>query len=205
VTGLEWTGLVVRAARRGEPVPVIGGRTEGGRTVVVGVDGLYRWAFGGGEAEQVWRAMIAEAATWLLAAPEGARASARPVDAVTERGRPVVFRHVGEGAPLPLPIAITGDSGVRTDTLRFDPVGRAELVLPVGRYRYTLGDGGTGDLAVESYSPELVPHPATLANRQAELTPTPLRRSLRELLPLFALVVLGFSMEWISRRRLGLR
>lgn len=205
LTGMEWTGMVVRAARRGAEVPVVGGRVDGGRTVVIGVDGLYRWAFGGGEAEQAWRAMIAEAATWLLATPEGTRATARPVAAVTERGRPVIFRHVGDDAPAPLPIALTGDSGVRADTLRFDAEGRAALVLPVGRYRYAFGDGVGGELAVEPYATELVARAPTLAAREAVVAPVPLRRSLRELLPLFVLAVVGFSVEWILRRRLGLR
>lgn len=202
---LDWTGMVVRAARRGAEVPVIGGRTEGGRTVVIGVDGLYRWAFGGGDAEQAWRSMIAEAASWLLATPEGTRASARPVTAVTERGRPVVFRHLGEGAPAPLPIELTSEGAPRVDTLRFDAEGRASLVLPVGRYRYTLGDGVQGALAVEPYAAELVAHPPSLGARAADVAPAPLRRSLRDLLPLFALVVLGLGTEWILRRRLGLR
>ncbi|MCA9769624.1 MAG: hypothetical protein KC485_12465, partial [Gemmatimonadetes bacterium] len=93
----------------------------------------------------------------------------------------------------------------RVDTLRFDAEGRASLVLPVGRYRYTLGDGVQGALAVEPYAAELVAHRPSLAARTADVAPAPLRRSLRDLLPLFALVVLGLGTEWILRRRLGLR
>jgi hypothetical protein len=35
--------------------------------------------------------------------------------------------------------------------------------------------------------------------------PVPARRSLREMLPLFLLAVVGFGTEWGIRRKLGLR
>ncbi len=206
VTTGEWVALAARLARRGSEVPVIAGR-EGsrGRTVVFGVEGLHRWAFRGGEAEQAWRAMVAATASWLLATPEHGGPSARPVDPVAQRGRPLRFRWQGEGAPAPVAMEFRGDSLARTDTLRFDAEGNATVALPVGHYRYG-SDGAThGTVAVEPYSDELVPRAVTLAAREAEVTPVPARRSLRELLPLFALAVLGFVAEWMIRRRLGLR
>lgn len=206
VTTGDWVALAARLARRGSEVPVVAGR-EGsrGRTVVFGVEGLHRWAFRGGEAEQAWRAMVAATASWLLATPERSGPSARPVDPVAQRGRPLRFRWQGAGAPAPLAMEFRGDSLTRTDTLRFDAEGNAAVALPVGRYRYG-SDGAThGTVAVEPYADELVPRPVTLAAREAEVAPVPARRSLRELLPLFALAVLGFVVEWMIRRRMGLR
>lgn len=201
-----WLGATARLARRGADVPVIGGRMLGSaRVVTIGVDGLYRWAFRGGASEQVWRALIANAAAWLLATPDAAGARARPVTLVTQRGTPVRFRWSGAGAPVPIAVALDAGQGTRGDTLRFDGDGEARLALPVGRYRYTLDGGGVGTFAVEPFSDELVPAPVTLAAHEATQAPTPARRSLRDLWWLFALAVAGFGTEWLLRRRVGLR
>ena len=202
----SWIGAVARLARRGTPVPVVSGREDrGGRTVTIGADGLFRWPFHGSVADQVWRTMISDAATWLLASPSTDSMRARPVSPVTQRGRPVEFRWAGIGAPVPLPIELRGPSGVRTDTLRFDGAGEASLALGVARYHYTLAGGGSGSFAVEPYSDELVPAPITLVDHAGTAPAAAPRRSLRELLWLFAIAIAGFGTEWMLRRKLGLR
>lgn len=208
VSGGDWVALEAREARRGTPVPVVAGRSRGGRTVVLGVEGLHRWAFRGGDAEQAWRTMLAETVGWLLGAPPADAAPAVPLEPVVQRGRPLRFRYAGEGAPSPTAITFEGERGAVTDTLRFDGDGLAAVVLPVGRYRYRFGDGTAALLegvAVEPYSDELLPAAVTLTTAEAAVAPAPVRRSLRDLLPLFALAVLGFSVEWVMRRRLGMR
>ncbi len=200
----DWVAAVARQARRGAEVPVLTGTSAGGRTVRLGAQGLYRWGFRGGAAEQAWRALIAEAASWLLDAPAEDGAVASPVGAVTQRGRPVRFRATAPGL-AELPIVLTAGSVVRNDTLRFDPDGQAVLPLPPGRYRYRFLDGSGGEVAVEPYADELVPGPVGLASRAAAVAPVAPRRSLRELLPFFLVAVAGFSLEWVLRRRVGLR
>lgn len=201
-----WTGAVAKLSRRGADVPVIGGRDgPSGRVVLIGVDGLYRWGFRGGASEQVWRTMVADAASWLLATPDAAGARARVLHPVTQRGRAVRFQWTGVGAALPVAIAIDGGRAQRADTLRFDGAGEATLALPVGRYQYRLDRGGAGAFAVEPYADELVPSPVTLTERVAEARPAPARRSLRELIWLFGVVVGGFGGEWMVRRKLGMR
>lgn len=200
----DWVGLTAQQARRGTPVPIVVGRIGTGRTVVFGAEGMYQWAFRGGEAEQAWRAMIAQVTNWLLTTPDAAKAMAQPLEPVVERGRPVRFRYTGEGAPHPVGVALSQDTVTRTDTLRFDADGLALLVLPVGRFQYQLADGTRGDVMVEPWSHELVPANLTLEASSAAVTPTAVRRSLRDLLALFALAILGFTTEWILRRRLGL-
>ena len=200
----DWVGVSARQARRGDDLPVMAGTVAGGRTVRLTAQGLYRWAFRGGVAEQAWRAMIAQAATWLLDAPAEAGAPARPVEVVTQRGRPVRFRSDRPGT-AELPIEVTSADLSRTDTLRFDAGGEARLPLPPGRYRYRFAGQDAGVLAVEPYSDELVPSPVRLEAREAQVAPTAPRRSLRELLPLFLLAIAGFATEWILRRRVGLR
>lgn len=204
----SWQGMVARRARRGDATPVMVGRTDGGRTVVLSADGFYQWALRGGEAEQAWRSLVAEATSWLLATPAGGGPAGgvpavEPVTAVTEQGRPVVFRRTGGDDPT-TPITFRTDQGERIDTLTWDPNGHADVALPVGHYRYDLPDGSGGVVAVEPFAAELFPGPPRLTSRAAQIAPTPLRRSLRDLLWLAALAVLGFAAEWMIRRRLGL-
>lgn len=201
-----WVGATARLSRRGTEVSVLtGGEGASGRTVLIGADGLYRWAFRGGVSDQFWRGLIAGAASWLLAAPSVDGARAVPVSPVAERGRPVRFRWTGSTVTTPLALRIDGGSRTRRDTLRFDGSGEALLALPTGRYRYALDGGGSGSFAVEPYSVELLPSPVTLPEQAAISMPTPLSGSLREVWWLFALAVLGFVIEWSLRRRLGMR
>jgi hypothetical protein len=171
--------------------------------VVIGAAGFHAWAFRGGAAEQAWRTMLGQAAAWLLAAPPGTGALVRAVEPVTQRGRPLRFQ--AAGATAPIEITFAADSFSRTDTLRFDGDGFAETVLPAGRYTWRTPGSGSGTVAVESYSDELLVRELSLAAREAEVDPVPARRSLREMLPLFLLAVIGFSTEWGIRRKLGLR
>lgn len=201
-----WTGATAQLARRGTEVPVIGGR-EGpsGRTVTLGADGLYRWAFRGGASEQLWRGLIADATAWLLATPDSGAVTIRPVALVTQRGRPVRFRWTGTGAASPTSITLTGVTGVTSDTLRFDGSGEARLALPVGRYEYALAGGGSGTLAVEPYADELVPGAITLTERTADVGPHRTGTGAREWLALFALAVTTFLAEWLLRRHLNMK
>jgi hypothetical protein len=205
-TATGWVGAVARLARRGASLPVIAGHEDrSGRTVTIGADGLFRWTFRGGVADQVWRTMIAEAATWLLASPSGDSMRARPTSPVTQRGRAMHFRWTGGGAATPLAIRLRASSHERTDSLRFDGEGDASLALPVGRYEYSLEGGGSGTFAVEPYSDELVPGPPTLSPHSASVSRAAPRRSLRELVWLFGIAIAAFGCEWLLRRRMGLR
>jgi hypothetical protein len=77
--------------------------------------------------------------------------------------------------------------------------------LPPGEYRYRLGGGGGGVAAVETYSDELLPSAVTLPARNAG-APRPVgRTAARDWLWLFALAIAALSLEWLARRRLGLR
>jgi hypothetical protein len=201
----QWIAANVQLARRGASFPIVAGDESNGRRIVISADGFYRWAFGGGNAEQVWRSLIADALSWLLSAPEHDGAVTRPVRAVVERGQPMQFRWTGSGSPAPTEIRLTGNDSVRTDTLRYGADGIAVLPLAVGRYRYELTPGGTGEFMVEPFSAELSPSAVTLSSRAAAVNPVPPRRSLRSMWPLFAIAITGFAIEWMLRRRLGLR
>ena len=205
----DWVGLTARENRRGAERPVVVGQSSGrARRVTVAADGLWRWAFRGGSSEQVYRSWVAATASWLLAGADSARGLARPVRAIVQNGRPVVFEWVGSGAPRGLAVAwrvLAGSGSSRADTLRFDGSGRAVAWLPVGTYGYRLEGGGGGTIGVEEYSDEWLPARAALADHAGRTSPTPGRTSARDWTWLFAVAVLALAVEWLARRRLGLR
>jgi hypothetical protein len=201
----DWVALTARENRRGAERPVVLGRSSGqSRRVTVAADGLWRWAFRGGSSEQVYRSWVAATTSWLLAGADSSRGLARPVRGVVQNGRPLIFEWVAGGTPRDLAVTWSGPTD-RADTLRFDGSGRAVTWLPVGTYRYRLGGGGGGTVAVETYSDEWLPAPTVLADHPGRPSHSPGRTSARDWPWLFAVLVLALTVEWMARRRLGLR
>jgi len=202
----SWVALSAQLGRRGLQRPAVFGSQAGKvRQVTVAVDGLWRWAFRGGASEQTYRSWVAATTSWLLGGADSTQGRARPVQTVVANGRPLVFQWVGAGQPSPLPIAWSGDTAGRSDTLYFDGDARAMVWRTPGSYQYRLGSGGQGTVAVEEYSDELLPRPITLTAHEPRASRSASRSAAREWLWLFALCILGFSGEWLARRRLGLR
>jgi hypothetical protein len=202
----EWVALTAQNGRRGPAWPVITGRDAGRvREVSVLADGMWRWAFRGGAAELTYRASVAATVSWLLGGADSAQGVARPVRPVVQNGLPVVFEWVGGGTPRPTAIHWGGRPLNAPDTLRFDGSGRAAIRLPPGVYRYRLGPAGSGTVAVETYSEELLPRNSMLTARTASVRGVRTQRSSRDLPWLFLVAVLGLAGEWTARRRMGLR
>jgi hypothetical protein len=209
----DWVALYAQLGRRGSPRPAVLGRQEGRvRRVTVAADGLWRWAFRGGSSEQSYRSWVAATTSWLLGGADSARGLARTVQGVVPDGRPILFEWGGSGPPVAQGITWTrmADSGSvaaapRSDTLHFDGEGRATAWLPAGEYRYRLSSGGTGTVAVETYSDELLPRAITLTPHSGRAQRPGSRSAARDWLWLFGLCVFALAGEWIARRRLGLR
>ena len=202
----DWIALTAQNGRRGAERPVVAGReTRTRREMTIAVDGLWRWAFRGGSSEQAYRSFVAGSVSWLLGGADSATGRARPVRSVVANGRPVVFEWLGVNRPTPMEIVWSGDGSERRDTLRFDGAGKAESWLPVGSYQYRLEGGGAGTVAVEEYSDEWLPRPVVLENREAATLAASGSTRARGWVWLFGLAVLGLGVEWLGRRRLGLR
>ncbi|HEV8197119.1 MAG TPA: hypothetical protein VGP87_10795 [Gemmatimonadales bacterium] len=202
----DWTGLTAQASRRGTVRPVMLGHDSAGiRRVIMGVDGLWRWAFRGGSSEQGYRGLVSSSLAWLLGGADSSAGRARLLHEVVQRGRPVIFEWNGSGPPAATPVSLSADSAARSDTLVFDGAGRAELILPPGTWHYRLTGGGQGTFAVETYSDEWLPTPRTLAARDGADRSVAGRNPVRSWLWLFGLGVVAFAGEWLARRRLGLR
>lgn len=201
-----WTAMEAQESRRGAHRPVITGVDQGRmRRITVAADGLWRWAFRGGSSEQAYRSWAAATTSWLLGGADSARGTALPVRPVVQNGRPLLFDWKAPGPPRDVIVGWTGTDGIRSDTLRFDGAGRALAWLPPGSYRYRLSEGGAGTVAVESYSDELLPRPATLTARDARLAQANTRSAARDWLWLFGIAVAALALEWLLRRRMGLR
>ncbi len=202
----DWIGLTAQSSRRGTVRPVLLGRDSARvRRMVTGIDGLWRWTFRGGSSEQGYRSLVASATSWLLGGADSLTGKARLQREVVQRGRPAVFDWNGGGRPEAIPVEWIGGTGPRKDTLVFDGAGKAEVLLSPGVWRYRLGGGGEGTLAVEEYSDEWLPSRATLAERPGAANLSGARFPLRSWVWLFGLAVAAFAGEWFARRRMGLR
>jgi hypothetical protein len=201
-----WVGLGAQLARRGMVRPVlVGAELRGHRIVTTAADGLWRWAFRGGSSEQSYRAMVAGTLSWLLGGVDSLAGPAQPLRAVVPNGRPVVFVWTGRSPMSPLPISLAGEGGGRRDTLRFDGAGQAPLWLPPGRYRYALEGGGAGAIAVDQWSEEWLPKTPVLKEQAGEDVRMAGITSTRQWIALFGVLLLALAIEWVARRRLGLR
>lgn len=199
--------LSARLARRGTARPIV--RLEqrvDGREAVIGAAGLWRWAFRGGASEEAYRSLIAALVDWLLG--EGGRGTRERVvleSPEVPNGVPVRWRWNSSGDPHPVAVTMRSPDSTRTDTLRFDDTGRAELLLPPGVYRYTLSGGPEqGVVAVETYSDEWLPRAATLHAQIGEPTVRVGSNALRDRWWLFVLAIVALATEWALRRRQGL-
>jgi hypothetical protein len=200
------TVLTARLARRGAPRPVVTlDQRDGRRRATVAAAGLWRWAFRGGAAEEAYRGLVAALTDWLLGGGEGRTERAVPVALEVPNGVALAWRWTGAGEPRPLAIELLDGSGLRRDTLRFDAAGRAELRLPPGDYRYSLGSPSErGVVVVEQYSDEWRPAAPGLAAQSGTLAGRLARIGLRDRWWLFAIAIAAFAAEWAWRRRQGL-
>jgi len=199
--------LVARLARRGPARPILTLEERNGqRIATVRAAGLWRWAFRGGAAQEAYRSVVAALVDWLLKERgAGNRERAVPVTLETPNGLPTVWRWTSPDSARPVAVTLRSGDTTRTDTLRFDGAGRAELLLPPAIYRYALSGGPEqGVLAVETYSDEWLPHAPALSGQPGEATTRVASTGLRDRWWLFFLAIAALAAEWALRRRQGL-
>jgi len=204
----QWQGLVThRAGARGDRRTALIGWDEPRRVAVLGAGGLWRWRFSGGIREDAYNAFFGALYDWLAAGRSDRRA-ALPEAGSIRAGVPLRWRR-GAAADSVVPVTLRrrGATGrVQAVTLRFaDGVEIAESpAMAPGIYDAEL-PGGTALLAVNA-SRELVPQRSSVRSGQVGGAPAegepPL---LRELGWLYALAIAALCVEWLLRRRAGLR
>ena len=199
--------LAARLARRGAARPIITLEERNGqRIATVTAAGLWRWAFRGGAAEEGYRSVVAALVDWLLGQRgAGRRERAAPVALESPNGVPIVWHWTSPDSARALAITLRSNDATRTDTLRFDPAGRAELLLSPGVYRYALSGGPEqGVVAVETYSDEWLPRVPALTAQPGEATARVASIGLRDRWWLFVVAIAALATEWALRRRQGL-
>src|SRR5438067_1489569 len=205
--------LTARLARRGNPRPVIvlserdgAGWTGGGARRAAGPRApRLRGRFAGGARAEAYLAVVPAGADWRLAGGAGGWERFVPVTHAAPNGMPVAWRWTGAGSPRDVAVELTAAGTSRTDTLRFDATGRAELSLPPGVYSYESPTGPErGVVALETYSDEWRPATPVLHAQAGGAAGRLASVPMRERWWLFVVAIAAFASEWAWRRRQGL-
>src|SRR5262249_47180397 len=114
---------------------------------------------------------------------------------------PTLWRWTAADPAHAIAVTLRNNDTTRTDTLRFDPSGRAELLLPPGTYRYALSGGSEqGIVVVETYSDEWLPRAPVLTAQPGEATARLASGGLRDRWGLVALAAEGARGRGRGRR-----
>ncbi len=203
--------LRFRSTGPGQPALLLD-RAGTRRRAIVLASGFWRWAARGGEGRDAYRRLWSGVAGWLLAQdPATVAGDVRPESWVVARGDAVRWWVPGEeGDSVRLEIR----DSIRTvvDTLLPAGAGRSVGRLPPGTYRFTASAAddpmGEGRFDVEARTTEMLPRPTTpeapSSARAASVVGDP-GRPLRTSPWPYLLILALLCVEWIGRRRAGLR
>ena len=218
----EWSPLLAGRTRRGGRAPVLIAHQQGARRIAVALaSGYWRWAFRGGNSRDLYTRFWGALAGWLAQDQAQVAGSAiRPLQRTMERGQ--VVRWTAPGLVLDsLHVQITDQSGrvvqqSMVTEMRGDTAVTASL--PPGHYRYAaraftgtvVSAEANGPITVDAYSAEFMRAPADLRDLRASpralahsnsVSGTPLHASPWP----YVLIAMLLCIEWVLRRRWGLR
>lgn len=216
-----WTPLVAGRSPRGGQAPVFhAAETPGRRYVIALGSGYWRWAFRGGSSRVVYQRLWGALAGWVVQEQaQVAGASVRPAQRSVTRGRPLRWVAPGLAADS-FALTLNGAGGATLRSTLSAETGDTAISAAVapGHYTYDIRayrDGAEiaradGPLTVESYSPEFIRRIADV--RALERAPDTLQRAgagqgrpLHTFAWLYVILVTLLCLEWILRRRWGLR
>ncbi|HMC55467.1 MAG TPA: hypothetical protein VKH19_09875 [Gemmatimonadaceae bacterium] len=204
----EWTALEARRGREPGRRAVIVGRDTPRREVVISASGFWRWRFRGGAGADAYAALWGGIFDWL-AAERADRRGAVPDETLVREGQRIRWRR-GSASDSVVRVAIRriGGASPRTASLvlRFTPGDAIDETdpLPAGIYDVSV-PGGRAILAVNASS-ELLPAPARIrAGGVGHRATVNDARRARSVGALYVLAVLLLCIEWVLRRRAGLR
>jgi hypothetical protein len=198
--------LEARRARRLERRVAALGWERPKRTVVVPASGFWRWRFRGGAPAAAHSAFWGSIIDWLAAERADNRA-ATPADGAVREGQPVRWRR-GLPTDTVVTVALVRRGTTQPDSVTVHFTSGALFAetpaRPAGVYDITTR-GGSSVLVVNP-SAEVLPRRPSVVQGDIgtgeALTDAP---RLRGIGWIFAIVILSLCMEWIIRRRLGLR
>lgn len=211
----EWQGLVARLARGAEARPVIVGVDAPRRVVIIPASGMWRWQFRsapGGISSDAFTAFWGSIFDWLAAERADQRA-ALPEDQVVRAGQPIRWRRSGATArdsSVHVMLMRRGAGGdVKTAdslTLSFPSGVSTVTTPPLAEGIYDVREAGGAALIAVNPSSEWLPRRAAVrsGNVGGSAPPAPDAR-IRSAAWLYVAVVLLLCIEWMLRRRAGLR
>ena len=202
----SWTGLEARLGRGQDRRPVIVGTDEPRRVAIIAASGLWRWRFRGGLASDAFTAVWGSIFDWL-AAERADRRAAVPDERALRAGDPVRWRR-GSAADTSVTVVLRRRDTTRVDTLtlRFAPgVNIVESApLAAGIYDATVR-GGSALLAVNA-SREWIPRaPRVQSGAVRGAIAADAAPRLRTAGWAYALAIVMLCVEWVLRRRRGMR
>jgi hypothetical protein len=202
----EWIALEARRGRETVRRPVVVGRDEPRRTVTVTGSGFWRWRFRGGASADAYAALWGGIFDWL-AAERADRRGAVPDESLVRAGQPIRWRR-GSRPDSIVQVIVQRRRPALTDTLtlRFasGSVVQETPPLSAGIYEVTVPAGRT--LLAVNAPAELLPSRQRLSSgmvgRRARADNA---RHARGAGWLYAVAILLLCVEWVLRRRVGLR
>lgn len=205
----QWRALEVRRGRDEDHRVIIAGSDAPRRVVVVAASGLWRWRFRGGAPADAYTALWGSLFDWL-AAERADRRAAVPTGVVIRAGEAVRW-HRGSARDSSVLVVLRRlgrSDSARTDsmTLRFrgDATITESPPLAPGLYTATVR-GGTTMLAVNN-SPEWLPRaPRVASGTIGGGVSTETAPRLRKVGWVYALLLVLLCVEWVVRRRIGMR
>ena len=199
-------GLEARRGREEIRRAVVTGRDTPRRTAIVTASGFWRWRFRGGASADAYAALWGGLFDWL-AAERADKRGAVPDERVVRAGEPLRWRR-GSSADSVVRIVLRRRRPARTDTLhlRFAPGMSTQETpgLDAGIYDVVVPNGRAA--IVVNAAAELLPaRPRVQSGRVGRRMHADAPGGARGLGALYALVIGLLCIEWIGRRRAGLR
>jgi hypothetical protein len=202
----DWVAMEARRGREDTRRTVVTGRDSPRRVAIVTGSGFWRWRFRGGAGADAYAALWGGIFDWL-AAERADQRDAVPDGTLLRAGEPVRWRR-GSSADSMARVVLHRRRPAREDTLnlRFAP-GTAILESPgldAGVYDVIVPKGRA--LLVVNASNELLPaRPRLASGGVGRRASTDAAGGVRRFGAFYALVILLLCVEWIGRRRVGLR
>jgi hypothetical protein len=202
----DWIAMEARRGREETRRAIVTGRDIPRRVAVVSGSGFWRWRFRGGAGADAYSALWGGIFDWLAAERSDQR-DAVPEGAVLRAGEPVRWRR-GSSVDSSVRVVLSRRRPARVDTinLRF-ATGTAIQESPgleAGVYDAIVPKGRA--LLVVNASSELLPaQPRFASGGAGRRASADAAGGVRRFGMLYVLVVLLLCVEWIGRRRAGLR
>jgi hypothetical protein len=209
----SWDGVEARRARGDERRALVVGTDEPRRVVVVAASGLWRWRFRGGVSSDAFTALWGSIFDWLAAERADNRAAV-PDERVLRAGQPIRWRR---GSPNDSIVTVTmkrrdanGQATARVDsmTIRFGRDANIVETPGVAAGIYDVGVRGGSTLLAVNPSREWLPRAPGVASGAARTSgalSADTAPRLRSMGWAYAVAIVLLCIEWILRRRRGMR